>query len=95
MLGQYLVLLGATNWRKSKWRSDKTVNYPQANKENILCPSASGKFMHRLPKVYIFRQCFILSLVLELYFISVKIKSRIIINLSYEKEEHSFILTFL
>ena len=51
MLTQYLVLLGANNSRKSKMRSDNTVNSPKDNLE-IPFPFGSGKLLHRFPKIH-------------------------------------------
>ena len=47
MLAQYLVSLGETASRKTRSRSNKTVNYPQGNKEKSFHVHVCGKLMHR------------------------------------------------
>ena len=69
MLAQYLALQGATNLRKSMKRSAKAVDSPQVNEERTFHIQLSVERFSIVFQIYILRQGFRLSFVLNLLLI--------------------------
>ena len=69
MSAQYLVLLGATNLRKSKKKSTECVNSPQVNKERKLHAHLLVESFCIVFQKYILRQRFRVSVVPKLFLI--------------------------
>ena len=65
MLERHLVWLGATNVGKSKRRGDKAAIVPQANKERNFIFHMLEKNSYIVFQIYVLRQGFRLSLVLD------------------------------
>ena len=67
MLAQYLVLLWAANAQKSKKRSDKAFDSPQARKEKKFHVHMLVESLYIVVPIYTLRQYFSLKLVLSLF----------------------------